>query len=151
MSPDTKHASYLQSLSGNCCHKGYNKKHCYCRTVRCLAHVSIMGGEKTSLNRKLLLYMLQVTQRISSAAQPYRFQLILISTDVASLSQETGSFLCKLKLLDQGRDGWKLWNGQNDTHRSLQVTVSMMLQSFINACNTLRWWFVSGEFINKNN
>lgn len=112
--------------------------------MRCLAHVSIRGGEKTSLNRKLLLYMLQVTQRISSAAQHYRFQLILISTDVASLSQETGSFLCKLKLLDQGRDGWKLWNGQNDTHRSLQVTVSVMLKSFINACNAVRIYFRKG-------
>lgn len=50
----------------------------------------------------MLLYMLQVTQQISRAAQHYRFQLILISTDVASLSHKAGSFLCKLKLLDQG-------------------------------------------------
>lgn len=52
--------------------------------------------------------MLLVTRRISAAAQHYRFQLILISTDVASLSHEAGSFLCKLKLLDQEKDTWKL-------------------------------------------
>lgn len=65
--------------------------------------------------------MLLVTRRISAAAQHYRFQLILISTDVASLSHEAGSFLCKLKLLDQEKDTWKLWNGQNDALGDFQV------------------------------
>lgn len=78
--------------------------------------------------------MLLATQQISSAAQHYRFQLILISTDVASLSHEAGSFLCKLKLLDQEKDTWKLWNGQDDARGSLQVIYSM-IALFHDACS----------------
>lgn len=111
--------------------------HC-CRTVKCLAHVLIRGSEKTTLNSKLLLYMLQVARWISGAALHHRFQLILISADVASLSYEAGSFLCKLKLLDQRRDSWKLWNGQNYACRSLQVIYGAY--SSLQKC--LFWWFI---------
>jgi len=117
---------------GNHDYKDYKgSRHQWCNTVKCLAHVSIRSSEKLSLNGILLLYMLQVLQRISSTAQHHRFQLILISTDVASLSHEAGSFLCKLKLLNQERDCWKLWNGQNVGNRSLQVMYNMMLKSFL--------------------
>lgn len=69
-----------------------------------LARVSIRLSEKSFLNSIMLLYMLLVTQRISTAAQHHRFLFILISTDVASRSHKAASFSCKLKLLDQKRE-----------------------------------------------
>lgn len=48
--------------------------------------------------------MPRVAQQISAAAQHYGFQLILISADVASGPREAASFLCKLELLEQGRE-----------------------------------------------
>lgn len=80
-----------------------------------LAPVSIRLSEQTSLNGTMLLYMLLVTWRISAAAaaQHYRFQLIVISADVASLPHESGSFLCKLKPIGRERETWKAQHGQN--------------------------------------
>ena len=70
--------------------------------------------------------MLLITRRISTAAQHYRFQLIPIGADVASLSRPAASFLCKLKLLEQVRETWKLGNGWRCSRNSSQVIYSMM-------------------------
>lgn len=59
---------------------------------RCLACASIRKGEKTSLNITLLLYMQQAAHRISKPPQHLRFQLVLIRTDVASLSHQAANF-----------------------------------------------------------
>lgn len=75
--------------------------------------------------------MLRVTRRISTAAQHYRFQLILISTDVVSLLHEAGSFLCKLQPRERKSERGILGNCEmDDVHRSSQIIYSIVSNSF---------------------